>query len=74
MQCKVFIFCIASADAIYSVPFQDLVAMQDPRVARLAINVEKSCFENARSKVSTITVYIIIIILNLICRIPTISC
>ena len=61
---KVFIFCLASVEAIYFVPLQDPVAMQDPRIAHLvqyAINVEKSMFENARSRVSTITVYIILL-------------
>ena len=66
MQRKFFIFCLASVEAIlYFVPLQDPVALQDPRVAHLvqyAIIVEKSTFENARSRVSTITVYIIIIL------------
>lgn len=45
----------SSVEAIYSVPVQDPLALQDPRVASLvqyAINVEKSMFENAASRVS----------------------
>ena len=42
---------------MYTIPLQDPVAMQDPRIAQLVqyvINVEKSMFENARNLVSTL--------------------
>ena len=72
-----FLFLLASVEAIYFVPLQDPVALQDPRVAHLvqyAINVEKSMFENARSRVSTTIFIDIVDPLMLICRSPTISC